>query len=90
MTAGNDNGNLKQFAIEVYKAVRGQACPAYTNADNFGEGVPGDFIERAIAYWVAQGAMERMGLGTNEICLTEEGVTEIESWGAGDFVSGEA
>jgi len=84
MAADNGNEDLKQFAIEVYKAVGGRACPVYKNADDFGDGVPTNFIERALTYWVAEGVMQRMGLGTHEVCLTNEGVAEIKSWLAGE------
>jgi hypothetical protein len=73
-----DKENFSQFAREVYKAVGGREYPVFKDADDFG--VSADLVTRAIEYWVGEGIMRRMGVGTNEISLTHEGLTEIESW----------
>jgi hypothetical protein len=72
--------DFKQFAREVYKVVKGAPCPTSADPENFGPGLPLDFIDRAIPYWVEEGGMERTGLGTRVVCLTHNGVAEIESW----------
>jgi hypothetical protein len=73
-----DMDKLRKFAKEVYRAVDGRECPVSIDAEQFG--VPADFVERAITYWVGEGVMERMGLGTSEVCLTHEGAVAIQSW----------
>lgn len=80
----SDLDHLKQFAWEVYKAVNRRPCPDFKDATEFGSGVPRDFMARAIRYWVEEGVMERMGLGELTVCLTHDGIAEIESWGFSD------
>ena len=76
--APDDIADLMQFAKEVYKAVGGRECPIFKDADEFV--IPSDFVKRAIAYWVEEGVMGRVLPGTNEVCITHEGVAEIASW----------
>ena len=72
--------DLKQFAREVYRVVKGKECPVSCDPLKFGAGVPTDFIERAILHWEEEGVMKRTGLGELGVCLTPAGVAEIESW----------
>ena len=72
--------DLKQFAREVYRVVKGKECPVSCDPLKFGAGVPTDFIERAILHWEEEGVMKRTGLGELGVCLTPTGVAEIESW----------
>ena len=69
---------LKEFAKQVYEALAGRECPIFMDANQLG--IPADFVEQAIDYWVEEGVMKRMGLGTAEVCLTHEGAAEIRSW----------
>jgi hypothetical protein len=78
MTKPADTDDLRQFAKEVYKALNGRECPTLIDAIEFG--IPEEFMQQAIDYWVEEGFMERRGIGTAEVCLTHEGATEIGSW----------
>ena len=70
--------DLRQFAREIYKAVDGRECPVFVDANELGP--PEEFVQRAIDYWVEEGLMQRMGVGTAAVCLTHEGTAEISSW----------
>jgi hypothetical protein len=59
--------------------VKHQPFPAFKDAAEFGSGVPTDLIESAINHWVEDGVMNRMGLGELTVCLTQQGIAEIES-----------
>ena len=75
---GADVDELRLFAKKVHQAVDGRECPVFVDADDLG--FPTDFVDNAITYWLGEGVMKRMGLGTAEVCLTRKGVVTIRLW----------